>query len=105
MALRPAGVQNKLSCLPTMLEADVKDMYGHKIVPIGDGFGVSLAFAHHLNGAVTPCLTVFHSSDGFRQSLFSVGFSNEARPQVGNVFDDRFGEVLRLLRAQRERPM
>lgn len=83
----------------------MKDMYGYEIVPIGDGFGVSLAFAHHLDGVVTPSITVFHSSDGFRQSLFTVGFNDDGRPQVGNVFDDRFGEVLSLLRAQRGRPM
>lgn len=76
---------------------NTRDMYGHKIVPIGEDFGVSLAFAHHLDGAVTPLLTVFHASDGFRQSLFSVG-DYDGRPQVINEFDDRLREVLAILK-------
>ena len=78
----------------------MNDMYGHEIVPIGDDFGVSLTFAHHLDGTVTPYFTVFHSSDGFRQSLFTVGSHEESphRPQVCNIFDDRLLEVLSLLK-------
>jgi hypothetical protein len=49
---------------------------------------------------VIPLFTFFHSSDGFRQSLFSVGGREESPhgPQVCNVFDDRLREVLLLLK-------
>ncbi len=75
----------------------MKDMYGHEIVPIGDGFGVSVTFGVHSDGAVDPLFSVFHSSDGFRQSLFSVDVHD--RPQVYNVFEDRLREVLAVLKA------
>ncbi len=75
-------------------------MYGHEIVLIGKGFGLSLAFTHHLNGAVTPSLALFHSSDDFHQSLFSVTWGDD-RPQISNVFDDRLREVLLVLRAEK----
>ncbi len=66
----------------------MKDMYGHEIVLIGNGFGVSTTF----NSTMAPEFALFHESDGFRQSLFSVAASE--RPHVINVFDDRLRAVL-----------
>ena len=88
------------------VERAKRDMYGHEIVPIGDGFGVSLAFARHLDGAVTPYPTFFHASDGFRQSLFTVGSRDESphRPQITNIFDDRLQEVLSMLKGDGGKP-
>ena len=78
---------------------NTRDMYGHAIVPIGDGFGVSVTFGIRSDGAVVPLFSLFHSSDGFRQQLFSVTGREEAphRPQVTNIFDGRLQEVLALL--------
>ena len=55
-----------------------------------------------------PEFTVFHSSDGFQQSLFSVGMldpSNDgsySRPTLMNTFPDRFKEVLSILKKEAE---
>lgn len=79
------------------------DMYGHEIVPISNGFGVSMHFGIGLNGTVTPHFNIFHSSDGFRQSLFSVGgggAKGDDRPQIENVFGDRLRGVLALLKRE-----
>lgn len=72
------------------------DMYGHKIVPIGDDFGVSVSFGKWPDGAVLVHLAVFHASDGFRQSLLACMV--DAKPHIANIFPDRLQEVLSLLK-------
>lgn len=74
------------------------DMYGHKITPIGEGFGVSISLGILTDGSVEPNLWVFHASDGFRQTLFSI-MGNDKYP-IANVFPDRLAEVLSLLKEQ-----
>lgn len=81
-----------------------EDMYGHTIYPLGDtGYGVSVSFYTQGGGPPAPDLTFFHSSDGFRQALFSVaarGFGTETAPAVHNIFHDRVDEVA--VRAERD---
>jgi hypothetical protein len=70
-------------------------MYGHPIVPLGEnGYGVSTSFGGGLGGARYPTFTVFHVSDGFRQSLFSVSIDKPERPTLHNVFHDRIGSLM-----------
>ncbi len=83
------------------------DMYGHLIHVSdhgGGGFGVSLTWQGEPGGRVLPYMTVFHESDGFQQSLFSVTLQEVEgplgggeRPVICNVFDDRLHEVLDLV--------
>jgi len=71
-----------------------RDMYGHTIHRLeGTEFGVSIAY----DGDGKPDFTVFHESDNFRQSLFSIGYSKE-KYGVGlmwqhNCFEKRIAEV------------
>lgn len=83
-----------------------KDMYGHLIhvAEDGAGFGVSLTWQCIPGGPMLPYMTVFHESDGFQQSLFSVSIERVEgplgggeRPVICNVFDDRLHEVLDLV--------
>ena len=70
-------------------------MYGHEIVPLGGvGYGISTSFFNRGNGVLYPCFSVFHHSDGFRQSLFSVMGDC---PEIVNVFHERMEEVAKLL--------
>ena len=73
-----------------------KDMYGHPIYPLGEtGFGVSVTFSSEGpdHEAKYPYFTIFHESDGFRQSLFSVHMTEfENRQLLCNVFQDRIAE-------------
>ncbi len=73
-----------------------RDMYGNPITPLGEtGYGVSIAFAGNGNGpAVYPFITVFHISDGFRQSLYSVAMSEALTFYVCNVYGERVTEVI-----------
>lgn len=64
------------------------DMYGHKITPVGDGYGISVSVGITGDGKVHAYATLFHESDNFRQSLLSV--SEEG---LSNVFPDRVKEV------------
>ncbi len=75
------------------------DMYGHKITPVGEGFGVSVSLGILPDGSVEPHLAVFHNSDGFRQSLFAI--MGSGKYPIANVFEDRLAEVLLLLKEQR----
>lgn len=78
------------------MEIRSHDMYGHEIVPLGEtGYGVSTCFASKgVPGAPLYAeFTVFHVSDGFRQSLFSVGLDKPDRPTLYDVFDDRIREL------------
>ncbi len=72
-------------------------MYGHEIILIGRGFGVSVSY-FQLAERRSPDFTFFHESDGFRQSLFSVAGSSligeGEGPQIHNVFRERLAEVL-----------
>jgi hypothetical protein len=74
------------------------DMYGHKITPIGDGFGVSVSLGRYPDGAVLAHLAVFHESDGFRQSLLACMV--DGKPHIANIFPDRLAEVLLLLKEE-----
>ncbi len=76
-----------------------KDMYGHLIHLGNSGFGVSLTWftTSPGNERKRPYMTVFHESDGFQQSLFSVVVDASERPAVSDVFDDRLREVLDLV--------
>ena len=65
------------------------DMYGHKITPVGKGFGISVSVGITNDGKGHAMATLFHESDGFRQALMSV---NEEGPL--NVFYDRYEEVM-----------
>ncbi len=84
-----------------------KDMYGH-LIHVSDnngagGFGVSLAWAttSPRGGRRRPYLTVFHESDGFQQSLFSVTIDSvDERPTISDVFEGRLREVLDLVNQQ-----
>ncbi len=75
------------------------DMYGH-LIHVSDhgrgGFGVSLTWQSIDGGPMLPYMTVFHESDGFQQSLFSVTIERVEgplgggkRPTICNVFVDR----------------
>lgn len=71
-----------------------KDMYGDAIIPIGDsGYGVSVAFFVRPDDTKHPYFSIFHESDGFRQSLTSVTI-DENGGWISNVFRDRTAEVL-----------
>ncbi len=69
------------------------DMYGHKITPVGKGFGISVTVGTPSSGPNVgkpfAAATLFHESDGFRQALMSV---SEEGPN--NVFYDRYEEVM-----------
>lgn len=83
------------------MDEPLRDMYGHKIMPVGEGFGVSVSLGTLGGGSerrVVAHLAVFHAGDGFRQALFSVDCDD--RPNTGNVFSDRLQEVLSLLKEQ-----
>jgi len=71
------------------------DMYGHRIHLIGkSGFGVSLStFQRPGDIQRLPDFTIFHDSDGFRQSLFSVAVYKEGQA-IHDTFEDRVAEVL-----------
>lgn len=71
------------------------DMYGHRIHLIGkSGFGVSFT-TFQRPGCIQrlPDFTIFHDSDGFRQSLFSVAVYKEGQV-IHNTFEERVVEVL-----------
>lgn len=76
-----------------------RDMYGHKIWPLGEtGWGVSVSFYSKPHSEsptkLHPDFTLFHHSDpNPQQSLFSVSRAGGERFQVHNVFDDRITEV------------
>lgn len=74
------------------------DMYGNRIHPIGEtGYGASISFYGNYGEPLMPMLTLFHISDGFRQSLFSFtplgDFKGGDRPSLSNIFYDRVSEV------------
>lgn len=70
------------------------DMYGNEIYRLGEtGYGVSVAIVDPVNGAPRyPFFTIFHASDGFRQSLLSVSMSDA--PTLSNIFEGRLAEIL-----------
>ncbi len=81
-----------------------RDMYGHLIHVSDDGreeFGVSMSW-HTVPPSTRklPTMNVFHESDGFQQSLFSITIIDKGpdwggeRPVIVNVFEDRLREVL-----------
>lgn len=79
------------------MEIRENDMYGHRIYPLGEtGYGVSVAFGStpSESDCIYPLFTVFHVSDGFRQSLFSVSINKPDRPTLTNVFHDRVAELM-----------
>lgn len=78
-----------------------RDMYGHPIIPIGDsGYGVSVSFFSRPSigdkqddAQEFPDFTIFHDSDGFQQSLFSMAVYKEGQV-IHNTFEDRVAEAL-----------
>lgn len=77
-------------------EIRTHDMYGNEIVPLGEtGYGVSTWIACKGFPGVPYyfCFAVFHVSDGFRQSLFSVELDKPDRPTICNIFGDRIREL------------
>lgn len=74
------------------------DMYGNEIYRLGEtGYGVSMTI--HAIGIDSeqpwlPFFTVFHCSDGFRQSLFSVSLERDDRAQLSNLFTDRIRDLI-----------
>ncbi len=81
-----------------MVEIRSHDMYGQEIVPLGEtGYGVSVCFASYPGRPdpyLWPQFTVFHVSDGFRQSLFSVNLDEVDRPSLCNIFQNRVAELM-----------
>lgn len=77
------------------MEISAEDMYGNPITPLAEtGYGVSVSIAYVNSGTRGHAvLTVFHASDGFRQSLFSVAIDGPDRPTLQNIFPDRLAEL------------
>ena len=76
---------------------ETHDMYGNEIYRLGEsGYGVSVAF--HSNGVagrpLLPLFTVFHCSDGFKQSLFSASVDQTHLVTLVNVFYNRILELI-----------
>ena len=70
------------------------DMYGQPIYPLGEtGFGIAVWFPGPPHDQQTrhPYFTIFHQSDNYKQSLFSVLMQSEG-PQIHNPFPDRIVE-------------
>lgn len=80
------------------------DMYGNEIYPLGEtGYGISLCFwrpGDDLSAPKRPEFTLFHRSDGFRQSLFCFRIEDPERHYLGwsanvlNVFEKRIAELM-----------
>lgn len=76
------------------------DMYGNEIYRLGEtGYGISICFSRdgmNWEGIYGPVFTVFHASDGFRQSLFCVDITQRSSfiPAISNVFHERIMELM-----------
>lgn len=74
------------------------DMYGNEIIRLGEtGYGVSTTFSCYPSREppyLWPKWTLFHISDGFRQSLFSVSLDEIDKPTLVNIFHDRVLELM-----------
>lgn len=90
--------------MATISELRSHDMYGSEIHRLGEtGYGVSVSYwrpGMEPEAPLRPEFTIFHCSDGFRQSLFSVRIEDPERHHWGwaastiNVFHERIAELM-----------
>ena len=78
-----------MGVLAVVIAMTKKDMYGHPITPISEGYGVSVA----VNSDGEPVFSVFADDDDYQQALFLVGIHNGS-PWLMNTFRDRIKEAL-----------
>lgn len=70
------------------------DMYGNEIYLLGEsGFGVSFHVGITQFKERHPYFNVFHISDGYHQSLFSMTLNEMKLPLYANIFPERCAEV------------